>query len=89
MAKYRIIYNRKECIGAGACATMVPRFWEMDDDNKANFIGAKLNEETGLYELDVEEKDLEDSLESARVCPVEVIEVHKIGDDGSLTKIEL
>jgi len=89
MAKYIVIYNREECIGAGACATMVERFWEMDDDNKANLIGGKINDSTGFYELEIEEKDLEEALESARVCPVEVIEVHKIEENGERTKINL
>ena len=89
MARYKIVYNRKECIGAAACVALSEKYWVMDEDNKANLKGSKLNEETGLYELEFDESDLEEVKESAMVCPVEIIYVYKIEDDGKLTKIEL
>ena len=78
MANYKIIYNRKDCIGAFTCGAVSPKFWEFDDDGKANLKGAKLNEETGFYELIIEEADYKEVLESAEVCPVDVIEVKKL-----------
>ena len=84
----KIIFNRKECIGTGACATMVEKFWEIDNDDKANLIGSKLNEETGFFELDVDEDSLDEAIESMKVCPVKVISVYKIEKDVKLIKLD-
>ncbi len=78
MTRYKIIYNRRDCIGAFTCGAVSPKYWEFDDDGKANLKGATLNEETGLYELIIDEADYEEVLESAKVCPVNVIQVIKI-----------
>ena len=55
MTKLKIIYNRKNCIGAGACAAMDPDHFEMADDGKADLKGGK--EVDGKFELEVEEND--------------------------------
>ena len=78
MVKYKIIFNRKDCIGAFTCGAVSLRFWEFDDDGKANLRGATYDEKTGFYELIIEEKDYHEALESAKVCPVNVIEIKKI-----------
>ena len=84
MAEYKIVYNRKDCIGAFTCGAISPKFWEMDEDGKANLKGARLNEETGFYELSVDEKDYKEALESAQVCPVNVIMVYKVENGSSI-----
>lgn len=71
MAKLKIIYNRKNCIGAGACAAMDPDHFEMADDGKADLKGGK--EVDGKFELEVEESDA--VKEAAKACPVEVIKI--------------
>ena len=78
MTKYKIIFNRKDCIGAFTCGAVSPKFWEFDDDGKANLKGAELNKETGLYELMIDENDYEEMFESAEVCPVEVIKIEEL-----------
>jgi len=47
----------------------------MGDDNKANLLGSKKNEETRNYEFEIEvgEKDFACLKESANSCPVQVI----------------
>jgi len=87
MTKYKIIYNRKDCIGTFACVSISSKYWEMGEDGKANLIGSKLNEETNLFEIEVPESDFEEVLESAKVCPVDVIIIEKIEDSGQVTKI--
>ncbi len=70
----KIIQNREGCIGCGTCVALCPKFWEMDDsEGKANLKDAKKNEETGEYELSVEE--IECNQEAAEACPVQVIRI--------------
>lgn len=68
--KYRIIYDRNLCIGAAACETAAPKFWEIDkEDGKANLIeGMKSNHEK--FELIIDEKDFPQAKDSSEVCPV-------------------
>ncbi|MBI2626126.1 MAG: ferredoxin [Candidatus Nealsonbacteria bacterium] len=79
MAKVKVIFDRHNCIGARACAVVCPKYWGMadDKDGKANLLGSKLNEETGKYELETEasDQDLVSLRESAKACPINVIEL--------------
>ncbi len=81
--KYKIIYDRNNCIGAFSCVVVGPKFWEVNEDNKADLIKGVLNPETGFYELIIDEKDYTAALESADVCPVKVIKVEKIEENDS------
>lgn len=78
MPRVKVIFDRQNCIGARACFVACPKYWEMDDKaSKTNLVNSKLNEETGKYEMEAEvaDKDLACLQESAKVCPVNVIEV--------------
>lgn len=77
MPKLKVIYDRKNCIGAGTCCVVCPKFWEMGEDGKANLLGAKENKKSGKYELGIEvnPENLVCLKESADSCPVQVIEV--------------
>ena len=79
MPKVKVIYNRRDCIGAGACCIVAPKFWKMSEDEKADLLGSKENPETGKYELEIEvsEDDLARLKESADSCPVMVIEIQE------------
>ena len=75
MAKYKISYDRKNCIGASSCAILAEKFWKMDkNDDKADLVGGK---KTGddLWELEIDELYLEQNKEAARNCPVNVIKI--------------
>jgi len=62
-AQYIIEYDRENCIGAGAC-TAVSENWKMNDDGKADFL-----------KKEITEKELDEQMEAAEVCPVNVIHI--------------
>lgn len=75
MVRYKIEYNRPECIGCGVCAANCPKFWEMNDgEAKSDLKGAK-KLDNGRTELDIDEKDLNCNMEAAESCPVNVIHI--------------
>ncbi len=69
---YTMQHDRPNCIGCGACATIAPKFWEMNDDGKSDIVGGS-PKPNGWQEKTIEEKDYELNLEAAESCPVEVI----------------
>lgn len=76
MGKYIIQYEREGCIGAAACVSMDPKNWILDlQDNKANLISGTFNEQTGLWEKEIDESELESAINGAKACPVLVIHV--------------
>ena len=76
MKKYKIIYNRTECIGAGACAAIAPDRWLMVAGGKADLIDGK-EISTGIWEATVEadEMYIKVLVDSADACPVKVIHI--------------
>jgi len=85
--KYKIVYDRKNCIGSFSCVVVGSKFWEVNEDNKADLKGGVLNPDTGFYERVVEQDDYDIALESAEVCPVTVISIERLEDDGNVIKI--
>ncbi|MEM2131194.1 MAG: ferredoxin [Candidatus Woesearchaeota archaeon] len=77
--RYKLQHDRINCIGCGACATIAPKFWEMNDDGKSDIIGGKAKE-NGWQEKEINEEDYDINLEAAESCPVEVI--HLVDEDG-------
>lgn len=74
MPKYRIEFDRTNCIGAAACAAVYPDKWVMKDDGKPDIVGAEPNPEK--QELIVEnEEEARKHIEAAKSCPVLVIHV--------------
>lgn len=78
MAKIKIIYDREGCIGAGVCAAIADKVWEMNDDGKADLIGGKKND--SKWELEIDEADLDVNLQAAEGCPALVIHLVKDGE---------
>jgi len=80
---YRIVFERKNCIGAAACAAVAPEFWVMKDDGKADLVGHKLDD-NGNQILIIKESQLSKegknvlavNKEAAEVCPVQVIHIY-------------
>tara|TARA_Y100000310_G_scaffold345402_1_gene464554 strand:+ start:63309 stop:63560 length:252 start_codon:yes stop_codon:yes gene_type:complete len=81
MAKYKIVYDRKNCTGVAACYLLAPKYWEMDEDDRANLVGSKQTDDD-IWELEIDEADLPKNLEAARECPVKVIRIlNESGED--------
>ncbi len=74
MPKYKIIYDRNNCIGVGSCTILAEKFWKMAQDDKADLVGAR-EIGNGIWELEIDESVLEENKEAARNCPVGVIKV--------------
>ena len=77
MKKFKITYNRKNCIGAASCAIVCPKFWKIADDGKADLLGSKKNPKNNNHELNIEvnNEDLKSLREAAASCPVQVIKI--------------
>ncbi|MBI4145787.1 ferredoxin [Candidatus Woesearchaeota archaeon] len=81
--RFRVVFDRKNCIGAAACAAVAPEFWEMKEDGKADLIGHKVDEQGNQVLILAEhqmtptmKKALELNKEAAEVCPVQVIHIY-------------
>ncbi|MBI4151247.1 ferredoxin [Candidatus Woesearchaeota archaeon] len=77
MKQYRVIYDRKGCIGAAACVAGHDARWVLVDDGKADLKGAQLNKE-GLFELIIDENELPKMMDAAQLCPVLVIHIDEV-----------
>ena len=60
----KIVQEREKCIGCGACVSICPENWKMDDDGKAS------PKETTLEEVGCNQ-------DAANACPVQVIKVEE------------
>lgn len=91
--KYKIVHDRESCIGCGACASVCPKFWEMDSDGKSIIIGSTKSDDE--YEggdiLGSNENPLSDDFqcnnEAAESCPVNCIHLHEVKEDGTDSKL--
>jgi len=80
---YKVVYDRKACIGAAACAAVAPEYWDMADDGKADLKPHEVDED-GNQVLFLKESELNDKLkealelnkEAAEVCPVQAIHIY-------------
>jgi ferredoxin len=81
MTKYRVIYDRENCIGAFACSAAAPDFWLFNEEGKADLKNATYNAETKRWELIIDEADFDDMQAAAEACPVLVIKIEKIEDE--------
>ncbi|MBI5871747.1 ferredoxin [archaeon] len=64
---YSIKFNKKECIGCGACAQQCPDNWEIIEDGEGYKAKPK---HTALEKIGCNE-------EAANICPVEAIKIIK------------
>jgi ferredoxin len=76
--KYKLVYRKSECIGAGACAAAFEEAWDLDDNNIASLKSSDAKKTEMIEELIFDESELENHLEAAQVCPVMVIEVYEL-----------
>lgn len=76
--KYRVVYDRMNCIGVLTCAAFHPSRWTINEkDAKADLVGGIENKEKpGLFAVEFGEEELEGFKEAVRVCPAGVIQVY-------------
>lgn len=86
--KYKVIYDKENCISANKCMGIHPKLWGKDGDGKAILINGTLNPKTGKHELLIDEKDLEIYKESALICPVYVIDIVNGESSSSVLNIK-
>lgn len=70
MAKYKITFDRKACIGSGACTSVCPENWELVEKNGEFKAKPKKTE--------ISEEEYASNAEAAAICPVECITIEKI-----------
>ena len=73
MAKYKIKFDRKKCIGALSCAAECPDNWEMQDDGKSDCKYKEFGEDK-----------LECNMAAAKACPVKAIQIYDTETDKKL-----
>jgi len=73
--KYRVVYDRENCIGAAACAAVNPERWQMNEDGKADLIEGNKNKENTEQTMIITEDELKRVKEAAEACPVNVIHI--------------
>ena len=73
MAKYRVIYDRTNCIGAAQCVAAYGKRWSLAKDGKADLKGGKKSNSN--WELEIDEKELQKMKAAAVACPVNVIHI--------------
>ncbi|MBI2564638.1 ferredoxin [Candidatus Woesearchaeota archaeon] len=73
--RYRIIYDREGCIGAGACEVAAPKFWKIEDNGIATIIAPNAIKTETEEELEITEEELQENLDAAQACPVQVIKI--------------
>ena len=75
MGKYIVQYNRKKCISVGACEAVNPERWSVSETRKADLRGAVFNEQTQLFELEINQDELHKMQLAADGCPKLIIHV--------------
>ncbi len=78
--KYKVVYNRTDCIGVLTCSAFYPDRWAINkDDAKADLVGGIEDKKTpGTWILEFSEEELQRFKSSAEVCPVAVIHIYDI-----------
>ncbi|MBS3169512.1 ferredoxin [Candidatus Woesearchaeota archaeon] len=76
MKQYKIVFDRKACIGAYSCAAVAEDIWNFDNkENKVDIKLAGMKGDKEKQEVIIDESMLQKALDSAEVCPVQVIKI--------------
>ncbi|MBI4361659.1 MAG: ferredoxin [Euryarchaeota archaeon] len=78
MARYRIEYDRKGCIGAGTCAVIHEEAYVMNGDSKADLVGSSQDAATGFFLREIGEPDLTLHKQAAEGCPALAIHIKNL-----------
>ena len=77
MVKWKILHFKEECISCGACAAILPDFWEMDDEGMAQLKGSTKIEDHWEKIIETEENRARNQ-EAVDVCPVQIIKLEPV-----------
>ncbi|MDY6769912.1 MAG: ferredoxin [Candidatus Nanohaloarchaea archaeon] len=72
--RYKIVYDRTGCIGAGTCEALDPGDFELVEDGLADLKGGE-EVSDGVWEKEIPEEAKDDALAAAKGCPVNVITI--------------
>ena len=75
VAAFIVRYERKACIGAAICAAADAENWVMNADGKADLVDGTLNEQTQMWEKEIDETGLDSMKAAAGGCPALVIHI--------------
>jgi len=74
--RYRVVFDREGCIGAGMCALANPEHWELSKEDGLSVLkGAVEIEKDLVYEKEIGEEELQKMLAAAQGCPMNVIHI--------------
>ncbi len=71
---YKIVFDRKACIGSAVCNAMGPEDWLLVEDGKSILLDSKQVDEN-TFERDFEDKELNNQLVVAHGCPPNAIHI--------------
>ncbi len=72
----KLIYNKKNCIGAGECEAISPHLWKMNSEGKADLLKAK-EISKGIFELEITEQEYKKQQDVVASCPIGCIKLEK------------
>lgn len=74
MPSFKIVHQRKKCIGCNSCVTIAPQNWTMDQkEGKARLVGGR--KKGTVYVGDMFDCDLEANKKCAKACPMNIIKI--------------
>lgn len=74
--KYKVVYDRLNCIEVLSCVAVYPERWKADNDGKASLVGGvEDSKNPKTWYLEFSEEELEKFKSSAEVCPAKVISI--------------
>lgn len=73
---YKIVYDKKTCIGARECEHIAPEFWQVGPDNQATLAGSR-EVEPGVFELDISDDQLKRQQQVKGCCPMGCVRIVK------------
>ena len=78
--KYKVVYDRTNCIAVLSCTSFYPERWAINkDDAKADLVGGQEEPaQPGIWTAEFTEEELERFKASAEVCPVNVIHIYDL-----------
>ncbi len=71
----KVVHQRSQCIGCGACANVCPKLFRMDSDGRASLVGIKRKNGAMAEKEVLVIKSVGCAQEAADVCPVQCIKL--------------